>query len=106
LLTALRLLEIVARRGRPLAELLSDLKVFPQTIRNVRVREKRPLEGIAEIAREIREAEAALDGSGRVIVRYSGTEPLARVMVEAESEEQMNESAERIVGAIQRALGV
>lgn len=106
LLTALRLLEIVARQGKPLAELLADFKVFPQTIRNVRVREKKPLEGIPEIAREIRAAEAALDGSGRVIVRYSGTEPLARVMVEAESEEQMNESAERIVGAIERVLGV
>ena len=106
LLTALRLLEIVARQGKPLAELLADLKVFPQTIRNVRVREKKPLEGIPEIAQEIRAAEAALDGSGRVIVRYSGTEPLARVMVEAESEEQMNKSAERLVGAIQRALGV
>jgi phosphoglucosamine mutase len=106
LLTALRVLEIVARRGKTLAELLADLKVFPQTIRNVRVREKKPLEQIPEIAREIRAAEAALDGSGRVIVRYSGTEPVARVMIEAESEEQMNKSAERIVVAIQRALGV
>ena len=105
LLTALRLLEIVARRGRPLAELISDLKVFPQNIRNVRVREKRPLEQVPEIAVAIRNAEQELHGSGRVVVRYSGTEALARVMVEAESEEQMRRITDNIADAIQRSLG-
>ncbi len=105
LLTALRLLEIVARSGRPLAELISDLKVFPQNIRNVRVREKRPLEQVPEIAVAIRAAEQELHGSGRVVVRYSGTEALARVMVEAESEEQMRRITDNIADAIQRSLG-
>jgi phosphoglucosamine mutase len=105
LLTALRVLDVIARSREPLAELVADLKVFPQIISNVRVREKRPLEQISEVARAIREAEGKLDGNGRVVVRYSGTEPLARVMVEAESETEMRRHAEAIAAAIQRALG-
>ena len=70
------------------------------------MREKKPLLEIPEVARSIREAEQALDGSGRVVVRYSGTEALARVMIEAESEREMNRYADSIVAAIQTALGV
>jgi len=96
----------VGRSGKSLAELVGDLKVFPQVIKNVRVREKHPLMEIPEVARSIREAEQALDGNGRVVVRYSGTEALARVMIEAESEQQMHRYADSIVAAIQQALGV
>jgi phosphoglucosamine mutase len=106
LLTALRVLRIVAESGKPLHELIADLKVFPQVIKNVRVREKRPLELVPQIAQAIYNAEQELNGSGRVIVRYSGTEALARVMVEAESEEKMTRHAEAITAAIQAALGV
>lgn len=105
LLTALRVLDVMARSGKPLAELVGGLKVFPQVIKNVRVREKKPLEEIPEIARAIEEAERRLDGNGRVVVRYSGTEPLARVMVEAESEAEMRHHADAIAAAIQKALG-
>ncbi len=105
LLSALRVLDVMARSGKPLAELVADLKVFPQIIQNVRVREKKPLEGIPEIASAIQEAEQQLDGNGRVVVRYSGTEPLARVMVEAESEADMRRHADAIAAAIQKALG-
>jgi phosphoglucosamine mutase len=106
LLTALRVIEIMARTGKPLAELVSDLQVFPQTIKNVRVREKKPLEEIPEVAASIRQAERELDGNGRVVVRYSGTEALARVMVEAESKEKMRRITDGIAEAIQKALGV
>jgi phosphoglucosamine mutase len=106
LLTALHVLHMVGRSGKSLAELVGDLKVFPQVIKNVRVREKRPLLEIPEVARSIREAEQALDGNGRVVVRYSGTEALARVMIEAESEQQMHHYADAIVTAIQQALGI
>ncbi len=106
LLTALRVMEIMARTGRPLEQLISDLKVFPQTIQNVRVREKKPFAEVAEIQRAIAAAERELDGNGRVVVRYSGTESLARVMVEAESEEKMKALAGAIAAAIQQALGV
>jgi phosphoglucosamine mutase len=106
LLTALVVLDIVRRSGKPLHELLADLKVFPQVIVNIRVKEKKPLEQIATVVATISEAEEALDGNGRVVVRYSGTEPLARVMIEAESEEAMRYHSKSIAHAIQIALGV
>ena len=81
------------------------LKVFPQTIVNVRVRLKPPLEGLPEVARVLREAERALANSGRVVLRYSGTEPLARVMVEAERGEDVERWSRAIASAIQSALG-
>ncbi len=106
LLTALRVMEIMARSGKSLAELVSDLKVLPQTIQNVRVRKKVPFSQVPEIQRAIEAAERELDGNGRVVVRYSGTESLARVMVEAESEERMRALTAGIAGAIQKGLGV
>jgi phosphoglucosamine mutase len=106
LLTALRVMDVMARSGKPLADLIGDLKVFPQTIQNVRVREKTPFAQVPEIQRTIEAAEKELDGNGRVVVRYSGTEALARVMVEAESEEKMKAMAGNIAGAIKNALGV
>ena len=105
LLTALVVLDIVRRAAKPLHELIAGLKVFPQVIVNVRVREKKPLEQIATVADTIRDAEAELADSGRVVVRYSGTEALARVMIEAESEETMRRHADRIAAAIRAELG-
>jgi phosphoglucosamine mutase len=106
LLTALRVMEIMARTDKPLSDLISDLKVFPQTIQNVRVREKIPFAQVPEIQRAIEGAERELNGNGRVVVRYSGTEALARVMVEAESEAKMRALAGGIASAIQRTLGI
>ena len=106
LLTALRVMDILARSGQPLGELVGDLKVFPQTIQNVRVREKTPFTQVPEIQRAIITAESELNGNGRVVVRYSGTEALARVMVEAESEEKMRVLTHNIASAIKNTLGV
>jgi phosphoglucosamine mutase len=106
LLTALRLMDIIVRAGKPLAELVGDLKVFPQKIQNVRVREKIPFAQIPAIQSAIDAAERELNGNGRIVVRYSGTEALARVMVEAESAEKMQSLAAEIAAAIQKALGV
>ena len=105
LLTALRVMDVIVRSGKLLAELVSDLKVFPQKIQNVRVREKVPFAQVPEVARAIAAAESDLNGNGRVVVRYSGTEALARVMVEAESEEKMQALTAGIAGAIQKELG-
>ncbi|MGA7475156.1 MAG: phosphoglucosamine mutase [Candidatus Sulfotelmatobacter sp.] len=105
LLTALRVMDVIVRSGRSLAELVSDLKVFPQKIQNVRVREKIPFAHVPEVQRAIEAAERELDGNGRVVVRYSGTEALARVMVEAESEEKMQALTAEIAEAIQKTLG-
>ena len=106
LLTALRVMEVMARTGRALADLIGDLKVFPQRIQNVRVREKVPFEQLPAISEAIAAAQRELDGNGRVVVRYSGTEALARVMIEAESHEKMNALTDSIASAIQAALGV
>ncbi len=106
LLTSLVVLDVVRRSGRALHELVGDLKVFPQVIVNVRVREKKPLDQIATVTDTIRAAEAELAECGRVVVRYSGTEALARVMIEAESEEAMRRHADSIAAAIHAELGV
>ena len=105
LLTAIRVLAIVAASRRPLAQLVSGLKVFPQTIKNVRVKEKRPLDQLPQVAAAIRSAEQQLNGNGRVNVRYSGTESLARVMVEAETEETVHRLAGQIAAALEAAIG-
>ena len=105
LLTALLLLDILHRSGKSLAELTADLKTFPQVIVNVKVREKRPLESIPPVAAAIAAAEAELADTGRVVIRYSGTEALARVMIEAESEPLMRHHADAIADAIRAELG-
>lgn len=105
LLTSLVVLDLVARSRKGIDELVSDLKVFPQVIVNVKVREKKPLEGIPAVTAKIRAAEDELKDSGRVVIRYSGTEALARVMIEAESEEAMRRHADAIADAIRAELG-
>jgi len=106
ILTALRVIEAMTHAGKPLHELVGDLKVFPQTIKNVRVKEKKPLETFPDVMSAMKLGESELAGNGRIVVRYSGTEALARVMVEAESEEKMKRITDSIAGAIQKAIGV
>ena len=106
LLTALVVLDLIARTGKSIDELTADLKVFPQVIVNVKVREKRPLESIPAVVQTIRAAEEELKDSGRVVIRYSGTEALARVMIEAENEEALRRHAEAIADAIRAELGL
>ncbi len=105
LLTALLILDIVHRTGKSLAELAADLITFPQVIVNVTVREKKPLDQIPSVAQAIAAAEQDLAGTGRVVIRYSGTEALARVMIEAEDHARMTRHAEAIAQAIRQELG-
>ena len=106
LMTALVVLDLVVRSGKRIEELAADLKVFPQVIVNVKVREKKPLSEIPAVVATIAAAEAELADTGRVVIRYSGTEALARVMIEAESEDRMRFHAEAIAGTIRAELGV
>jgi phosphoglucosamine mutase len=106
LLTALKVIEIVARSGKSLADLVSDLQVFPQVIKNVKVREKLPIDQLPEVTAAIRSAESDLNEHGRVVVRYSGTEKLCRVMIEAANAEQMNRHADHIVAALEKSIGI
>jgi len=105
MLTALRILQACAREKAPLDELAADLTVFPQLLVNIRVKERRPLEQLPAVADEIRACETALNGLGRVLVRFSGTEPLARVMVEGPDSAQVEKWAGRIADAIRAELG-
>jgi phosphoglucosamine mutase len=105
LLTALRLFEIARRAGVGLDELTADLEVYPQRLVNVRVREKKGLTELPSVAREIQLVEEAFAGTGRVLVRFSGTEPLARVMVEGPDLEQVESFSARIAEAIRREMG-
>lgn len=105
MLTALKIASLVALEG-PLEELVRGLRVFPQTIVNVRVRSKPPLESLPEVARALAEANRALDGAGRVVLRYSGTEQLARVMVEAEQQQDVDRWSAAIANAIRSSIGV
>jgi phosphoglucosamine mutase len=106
LLTSLLVLDVVHRSGKTLGELIADLKNYPQVILNVKVREKVPMETMPAVMAAIGAAETALQGTGRVVIRYSGTEALARVMIEAESEVAMREHAEAIAGALRVEIGI
>src|SRR5579864_7310513 len=106
MLTALRLVEIVRRAGAGLDELIRDLRVYPQRLYNVRVREKKPLTELLAVGHEISACEKALGSAGRVLVRFSGTEPLVRVMVEGPELAQVEDLGQRIARAIQLEIGV
>jgi phosphoglucosamine mutase len=105
MLTALRLFEVAKRAGAGLDELIADLKVYPQRLVNVRIKEKKALTDLPSVAAEIRRVEEAFAGTGRVLVRFSGTEPLARVMVEGPDLEQVESFSARIADAIRREMG-
>ncbi len=104
MLTAVKIASLVSIAG-PLDALIAGLKIFPQSIVNVRVKSKPPLDSLPEVARLLEKAERELRDSGRVVLRYSGTEPLARVMVEAEREEDVRRWTESLASALRSAIG-
>lgn len=106
LLTAIRLLEVVAGTGRSLSELRKEAMVeFPQVLVNVRVARREALDAAAMVWRAVRDAEGELGDEGRVLVRASGTEPLVRVMVEASDEPRARHYADAIAGIVGEELG-
>jgi phosphoglucosamine mutase len=104
LLTAVHLLALARERGAALEE-LADLQRFPQVLRNLRVAHRRPLAEVPELGAAIGAVERRLAGSGRVLVRYSGTEPLLRVMIEAASDEQAHAAVDELIAAAREHLG-
>jgi phosphoglucosamine mutase len=104
MLTAVKMASLISTAG-PLDTLVADLKIFPQKIVNVRVRAKPALESLPEVSYLLKEAEQMLGSSGRVVLRYSGTEPLARVMVEAEREEDVRSWTDRLASALRSSIG-
>jgi len=104
LLTAVKIACLVALRGS-LGSLVEGLKDYPQKIVNVKVKSKPPLDSLPEVARALAEAEAALRDNGRIVLRYSGTEPLARVMVEAEYDADVQRYSQSIANALRSSIG-
>jgi phosphoglucosamine mutase len=104
LLTAVKIASLVALGG-PLERLAAGLKDYPQIILNVKVKTKPPMESLPDVSRALGEAQKALGANGRVVLRYSGTEPLARVMVEAEHHEDVKRFSESIANALRAAIG-
>jgi phosphoglucosamine mutase len=105
IITLLKVLRILGETGASFTETVSGLKQYPQVIRNVPVREKRPLESIPEVAQTIEACSNELGDAGRIFVRYSGTEQLARVMVEAQNAAAVEHCAARITRSIEAAIG-
>ena len=104
MLTAVKIASLVALKGS-LESLVADLRIFPQTIVNVRVRSKPALDTLPGVSKILTEAEQTLGDSGRVVLRYSGTEPLARVMVEAERDEDVRHWSEALADALRSSIG-
>jgi phosphoglucosamine mutase len=102
--TALSVLRTMAETGKELAELAADFKAYPQVLVNVRVREKKELKGVPDVAAVMQRVEQRLDGQGRLLVRYSGTEPLLRIMIEGQDQREIQSWAEEIAEAVRRAL--
>jgi len=105
LCTALNVLRVVALTGRKLADLAGDLTTYPQVLLNVRVREKAELQSVPAVADAISRVEGRVAGQGRLLVRYSGTEPLLRVMLEGRDRDEIHRWAQEIVDVVKRHLG-
>ena len=105
LLTALRICQIMRECAQSLDQLVQELKIFPQILVNVRVATRRPLEDLVAVKDQISRAEAEFGDAGRVVVRFSGTEPLARVMVEGPTQDRVDHWAHAIADAIRAELG-
>ncbi|HEU4871127.1 MAG TPA: phosphoglucosamine mutase [Pyrinomonadaceae bacterium] len=105
MITTLCLLRALSESRKTLAEITAGFKRYPQILLNVRVREKVPFSELAPVQAEVKEVEELLSLHGRLLLRYSGTEPLARVMIEGEDQRQIDEYAKRIAQAIEREIG-
>jgi phosphoglucosamine mutase len=105
IVSALQILRIMVETGKPLSELKQCLVKYPQAQRNVKVREKRPLEELPAVQRLVSEAERELSGAGRVLLRYSGTEPKIRLLIEGRDAATINARADTIAEVIREAIG-
>jgi phosphoglucosamine mutase len=105
ILSALALLAVVRETGEPLASLAACMRKFPQVLVNVPVRDKPPLESIPDLADRIRTFEGEMNGAGRILVRYSGTESLARIMIEGDDGDRIRAMADDLAGVVRARIG-
>ncbi|PYT01598.1 MAG: phosphoglucosamine mutase, partial [Acidobacteria bacterium] len=105
MMTALFMLDALKTRGGRFSEMSSGFVRYPQVLVNVHVREKKPFDDVDKIAAASREIEGQLEGAGRLLLRYSGTENLARVMIEGKDQTQIEEQAHHLAEVIRTSLG-
>jgi phosphoglucosamine mutase len=105
IISALQILRIMVETGKPLSELKRCLSKYPQAQRNLRVREKRPLEQLPDVMNLVEKTEKDLAGAGRVLLRYSGTEPKIRLLIEGRDGARINSQADEIYELLQNAIG-
>ena len=105
IVSALQLIGVMRESGASLGELAQCLVKFPQVLLNVRVKSKPPVDSIPDLAERAQSLEAEMNGAGRVLLRYSGTESLLRVMIEGEEQARIEHMAEELAGIIRRAIG-
>jgi phosphoglucosamine mutase len=105
IITALQVLTIMKQTGEPLSKLASCMKTYPQVLVNVKVRQRCDLTTIPEVAQRMADIEKKLHGTGRLLVRYSGTEPKVRVMIEGEDQGEIKKLADDLAGIIREKLG-
>jgi phosphoglucosamine mutase len=106
MITAISLSRAIKETGKSLSELTAGFRQYPQVLVNVRVRQKTKFVELTEVQKVVDEVERRLAGKGRLLLRYSGTEPLARVMIEGEKQEEINDYANQIANAIVQEIGV
>ncbi|MBI5345046.1 MAG: phosphoglucosamine mutase, partial [Deltaproteobacteria bacterium] len=104
-ITALQVLKRMVKEGRPLSALSGVMRTYPQVLLNVKVREKKDLSGIASVRKALKDAEERLKGSGRVFIRYSGTEPLARITIEGRKKDEIKRMAEGLADILRSEIG-
>ncbi len=105
IVSALQILRVMIETGKPLSELKQVLKKYPQAQRNLRVKDKPPLESLKEVQTHLAAAESDLAGKGRVLLRYSGTEPKVRLLIEGRDQQVIDRHADRIAAEIQQVIG-
>jgi len=106
IVSALQLIGVMRESGASLGELAQCLVKFPQVLLNVRVKSKPPVDSIPDLAERVQRLEEEMNGAGRILLRYSGTESLLRVMIEGEEQARIEHMAEELAGIIRRAIGV
>lgn len=105
IVSALQVLRIMMDTGKPLSQLRQVVQKFPQTVVNIKVRQKPPWENLPDVLALVKQAEKTLGDTGRVLLRYSGTEPKARLLIEGRDADQIKALADKIAGCIQEKIG-
>ncbi len=105
MISALQVLAVLQKSGKPLSELASVMTALPQVLVNVRVKERRQIDDLPKVKKLVADVESRLGDTGRVLIRYSGTEPLMRIMLEGQDQDEINSMANDIAALVKQVIG-